>query len=136
MRKHGFLGVLRRCFSEVIDWGWMERRFTPQRVFATPRHLKHQMRVDPRTISDDLWAKLLWAGLNLRAEDCPLRGHHRTRRWAKKAGKQPPNPLVGEAISAWEAVRPAQPELVVPPKRVNASSSCSAAGPSASLKPT
>jgi len=76
-RKHGFLGVLRRCFSEMIDWGWMERRFNPQRVFATPRHLKQQFRVAPRPISDDLWAKLLWAGLNLRAEDCPVQGHHR-----------------------------------------------------------
>jgi hypothetical protein len=75
-RKHGFLGVLRRCFSEMIDWGWMERRFNPQRVFATPRHLKQQFRVAPRPISDDLWAKLLWAGLNLRAEDCPVQGNH------------------------------------------------------------
>ena len=188
VRKHGFLGVLRRCFSEVIDWGWMERRFNPQRVFATPRHLKHQLRIAPRTISDDIWAKLLWAGLNLRAEDCPLRGHHRTRRWAKNAHPQtslseefetyyplemiralailwlfaglrsdelsrlrvgcarmqtvvtgdgrdvnkpvclldipvhktgraftkPVDPLVGEAITAWEAVRPAQPDLFDP----------------------
>src|SRR5712691_3495091 len=55
----------------------MERRFNPQRVFATPRHLKQQFRIAPRPISDDLWAKLLWAGLNLRAEDCPVQGHHR-----------------------------------------------------------
>ncbi len=187
-RKHGFLGVLRRCFNEVIDWGWMERRFNPQRVFATPRSLKHQLRIAPRTISDDIWAKLLWAGLNLRAEDCPLRGHHRTRRWAKNANRRTPlqeefepyyplemiraiailwlfaglrsdelsrlrvsctrmqtvvtgdgrdvnkpvclldipvhktgraftkpvDPLVGEAITAWEAVRPAQPDLTDP----------------------
>jgi integrase len=103
-RKHGFLGVLRRCFSEAIDWGWMERRFNPQRVFATPRHLKHQIRVAPRTISDDLWAKLLWAGLNLRAEDCPLRGHHRTRRWAKKARK-PPLPEEFESYYPLEMIR-------------------------------
>lgn len=81
VRKHAFLGVLRRCFTEAQEWGWLERRFNPQRVFATPRSLTHQFRMAPRTIADDLWAKLLWAGLNLRAEDCPLRGHHRTRRW-------------------------------------------------------
>ncbi len=166
----------------------MERRFNPQRVFATPRHLKHQMRIAPRIIEDDVWAKLLWAGLNLRAEDCPLRGHHRTRRWANKTDRKiptpeefesfyplemlralaivwlfaglrsdeiarlrvgcarmqavvegashegdkpvclldipvhktgraftkPVDPLVGEAIAAWEAVRPAQPDLVDP----------------------
>ncbi len=104
-RKHGFLGVLRRYFSEVIDWGWIERRFNPQRVFATPRHLKHQIRVAPRTISDDLWAKLLWAGLNLRAEDCPLRGHHRTRRWAKKAERRSPLPEEFESYYPLEMIR-------------------------------
>ena len=46
----------------------MEQRFNPQRVFVTPRHLKRHIRVAPRTISDDLWAKMLWAGLNLRTE--------------------------------------------------------------------
>jgi len=187
VRKHGFLGVLRRCFSEVIDWGWMERRFNPQRVFATPRHLKHQFRIAPRPISDDLWAKLLWAGLNLRAEDCPVQGHHRhpqedeeteQQRNGQEAGSfyplemlralaivwlfaglrsdelsrlrvgcarqqtivtgeqpegskplclldipvhktgraftKPVDPLVGEAITAWEVVRPVQPDLVDP----------------------
>jgi hypothetical protein len=57
VRKHGFLGVLRRCFNEAVDWGWIERRFNPQRVFATPRDLKHQIRVAPRTISDDLCSR-------------------------------------------------------------------------------
>ena len=187
-RKHGFLGVLRRCFSEAIEWGWMERRFNPQRIFATPRHLKHQIRIAPRIIENDIWAKLLWAGLNLRAEDCPLLGHYRTRRWANKTNRKPPapeelepfyplemlralaivwlfaglrsdeisrlrvgcarmqtvvtgdantvdkpvclldipvhktgraftkpvDPLVGEAIAAWEVVRPAQPDLIDP----------------------
>ena len=186
-RKHGFLGVLRRCFSEMIDWGWMERRFNPQRVFATPRHLKQQFRVAPRPISDDLWAKLLWAGLNLRAEDCPVQGNHRRPHGEENTEQQgnmqdagsfyplemlralavvwlfaglrsdelsrlrvgcarqqtvvtgeppeeskplclldipvhktgraftkPVDPLVGEAIAAWEAVRPAQPDLVDP----------------------
>jgi len=186
VRKHGFLGVLRCAFNEAIDWGWIERRFNPQRVFATPRHLKHQFRIAPRPISDDLWAKLLWTGLNLRAEDFPIQGHHRHRPEDQEAeplqsgqeagsfyplemlralavvwlfaglrsdelsrlrvgcarqqtvvtGEQPEekpvclldipvhktgraftkpvDPLVGEAIAAWEAVRPAQPDLIDP----------------------
>ncbi len=185
-RKHGFLGVLRRCFNEAIDWGWIERRFNPQRVFATPRHLKNQFRIAPRPISDDLWAKLLWAGLNLRIEDCPVQGSHGRRReeeeleqqkngqeagsfypiemlralavvWlfaglrsdelsrlrvgcarqqtivtgeqseekpvclldipVHKTGRaftKPVDPLVGEAIAVWQAVRPAQPDLIDP----------------------
>src|SRR5260221_1219496 len=104
-RKHAFLGVLRRSFSEAQEWGWMERRFNPQRVFATPRSLKHQLRVAPRTISDDIWAKLLWAGLNLRAEDCPLRGHHRTRRWPKAVSEQPSFPEAFESYYPLEMIR-------------------------------
>ncbi len=57
-RKHGFLGVLRRCLTDAQEWGWMERRFNPQRVFATPRSLKHQLRVAPRTISDDICSNI------------------------------------------------------------------------------
>ncbi len=196
-RKHNFLGVLRRCFSDAQEWGWIERRFNPQRVFATPRSIRWQFRVAPRIIADDIWAKLLWSGLNLRAEDCPIRGQHRTRRQAEpemqvaasvpegepfypvemlralailwlfaglrsdelarlrvgcarmqtvvtgdaassvppteatettkpvcllaipvhKTGRaftKPVDPLVGEAITAWEAVRPVQPNLVDP----------------------
>jgi integrase len=104
-RKHAFLGVLRRSFSEAQEWGWMDRRFNPQRVFATPRNLKHQLRVAPRTISDDLWAKLLWAGLNLRVEDCPLRGHHRTRRWPKADSERPPLPEEFESYYPLEMIR-------------------------------
>jgi hypothetical protein len=171
--------------SEAQDWGWIERCFNPQRVFATPRHLKHQFRVAPRPISDDLWAKLLWAGLSLRTEDCPVQGHHRQHQGNEETEQQrngqepgsfyplemlralaivwlfaglrsdeqsrlrvgcsrqqtivtgeqaednkplclldiavhktgraftkPVDPLVGEAITAWEAVRPVQPDLV------------------------
>jgi integrase len=104
-RKHAFLGVLRRCLTDAQEWGWMERRFNPQRVFATPRSLKHQIRIAPRTISDDIWAKLLWAGLNLRAEDCPLRGHHRTHRWPKGDSERAPLPVEFESYYPLEMIR-------------------------------
>jgi integrase len=178
--------------SDAQEWGWIERRFNPQRVFATARSLKRQFRIAPRIIEDDLWAKLLWAGLNLRAQDCPVQGHHRGLKSAKSTVQQktqepgsfyplemiralaivwlfsglrsdelsrlrvgcarmhtvvtgeetanatgtdpdkpvclldipvhktgrafpkPVDPLVGEAIAAWEAVRPKQPGLVDP----------------------
>jgi len=39
----------------------MPRRFHPARVFAQPRSLYGLVNVQPRVISDDSWAKLLWA---------------------------------------------------------------------------
>jgi integrase len=115
----------------------------------------------PRVIADDLWAKLLWAGLNLTPEDVAARGIVaypvelvrataitwlfaaqrsdeivRLRvgcvRWQTDAADpaappvclldvpvhktgaaftKPVDPLVGRAIEAWEAVRPAQPPI-------------------------
>jgi hypothetical protein len=119
-RKHGFLGVLRRGFSDAQEWGWIEKRFNPQRVFATPRSLKHQIRVAPRIIEDDIWAKLLWAGLNLRAEDCPLRGHHRTRRWPESA-KRSFLPCV--SVQGFLVLMPVGPSAAIEPVRPSQASS-------------
>ena len=37
----------------------------PARALATPRSVRALIGPDPRVIADDVWAKLLWAGLNL-----------------------------------------------------------------------
>jgi integrase len=142
----------------------MPRRFDPSRALATPRAVKALIGPIPRVIADDLWAKLLWAGLNLtdadlatsrNARNCypveliralavtwlfgGLRSDEIVRlrvgcvRWqpradgadrvclldvpAHKTGApftKPVDPLVGQAIDAWEAVRPAQPPLLDP----------------------
>lgn len=72
--KDYHLSSMRRFFADMQDWEWIARRFTPARVFATPRSIKALIGPSPRTISDDLWAKLLWAGLNLTIEDLPAHG--------------------------------------------------------------
>ena len=43
----------------------------PARALATPRSVQALLGPNPRVIADDVWAKLLWAGLNLEPEDCP-----------------------------------------------------------------
>ncbi len=50
---------------------------TRHRALATPRSVAALIGTDPRVIADDVWAKLLWAGLNLHAADLPgrLRRH-------------------------------------------------------------
>jgi integrase len=173
--KNYLLGSLRRFFADLQEWEWIARRFDPFRVFATPRSIKALIGPAPRTIADDLWAKLLWAGLNLTLADLPGHGSapasHRDVSGATlrtgsyyplemvralslvwlfaglrsdeivrlrvgcarqeprlsspeaipywlldvpvhKTGTaltKPIDPLVGEAISAWERVRPPQP---------------------------
>jgi integrase len=158
----------RRYFSDLQEWGWIERRFDPRRAFALPRSIKARIGPAPRVIADEVWAKLMWAGLNLAAEDLPLHANRggtgtpwyplelvraitmmwlfaglrtdevmRLRvgaiRWQEDAdptgGPQrvclldvpvnktstaftkPVDPLVGDAIQAWEAVRPAHPKF-------------------------
>lgn len=75
-RKDHLLSSMRQGFSDSQEWGWIERRFNPFRVFGTPRTIKNLLGPKPRVIEDDVWAKLLWAGLNLKAEDFHIRGKH------------------------------------------------------------
>jgi hypothetical protein len=60
--------------ADLQEWEWIPRRFDPFRAFATPRSIKALIGPAPRTIADDLWAKLLWAGLNLTVADLPGHG--------------------------------------------------------------
>ena len=72
--KDFLLAAMRRFFGDLQEWGWIHRHFDPARSFATPRSIKALIGPSPRTIADDLWAKLLWAGLNLSATDLPGHG--------------------------------------------------------------
>jgi hypothetical protein len=50
---------------------WFPRRFDPSRALSVPRSVGALIGTDPRVIADDVWAKLLWAGLNIEAADLP-----------------------------------------------------------------
>jgi integrase len=67
--KGGYLCATRTFFRDCQEWEWIPRRFDPGRVFATPRSVKALIGPAPRTISDDIWARLMWAGMNLTFED-------------------------------------------------------------------
>lgn len=67
--KEAYLTVVRVFFRDLQEWGWIPRRFDPRRSFAAPRAVRALIGPDPRVITDDLWAKLLWAGLNLTPDD-------------------------------------------------------------------
>ncbi|MDV7265140.1 tyrosine-type recombinase/integrase [Rhodococcus oxybenzonivorans] len=165
--KRTYIRIVRTFFRDIQDWDWISRRFDPARPLETPRSIRALQGPDPRVIADDLWAKLLWAGLNLDPGDLPGgSGAHpgamvravtltwlfagqrsdeiaRLRlgciRWqhdqpavgddpqqtdssvclidipTHKTGTaftKPVDPLLGRAIEAWQALRPAQPPML------------------------
>jgi integrase len=168
--KAQMISAMRRFFLDAQDWEWLPRRFDPYRVLATPRSVAALLGPNPRVIADEIWAKLLWAGLNLTEEDLPpsnagffypielvravtltwlfsgQRSDEIARlrlgciRWqhdghpipgnadipaadavclldvpAHKTGtsfSKPVDPILGQAIDAWQAVRPDQPRLL------------------------
>ncbi|MEY9862952.1 integrase [Catenulispora sp. GAS73] len=168
--KAGRISALRRFFLDAQEWEWLPRRFDPYRTLATPRSIAALLGPNPRVIADEIWAKLLWAGLNLTEDDLPVNNSGffypielvravtltwlfsgqrsdeiaRLRlgciRWqhdghpiagdadvladdavclldvpAHKTGtsfSKPVDPLLGQAIDAWSAVRPDQPRLL------------------------
>src|SRR5207253_6783561 len=73
------------------EWEWLPRRFDPQRALATPRSIAAMLGPNPRVIADEVWAKLLWAGLSLTAADLP----------ATKAGPFYPIELVRAVTLTW-----------------------------------
>jgi integrase len=169
--KAHMLMASRVFFRDCQEWEWIPRRFDPVRALAVPRSVSAMIGTDPRVIADDVWAKLLWAGLNLEPGDLPgnsadtyypmpliravtltwlfsgLRSDEITRlrvgcvRWqhdgvpvsadardvlaedavclldvpVHKTGvafTKPVDPLLGQAVEAWQAARPAQSPTV------------------------
>jgi integrase len=90
--KAAHVWALRRFFSDLQEWEWIGRRFDPRRAFALPRSIRALIGPDPRVIADDVWAKLMWAGLNLTVEDLPVR---------RAAGPWYPLELVRAAALLW-----------------------------------
>lgn len=63
------LSAIRSFFDVIIENEWIRRPFSPAQVFALPAKLKRQLGPKPRDLSDEVWTKLLWAGLNLVRDD-------------------------------------------------------------------
>lgn len=63
--------VLRVFFRDCQEWEWIPRRFNPAHTFVIPKSILALLGPAPRVIESGVWAKLLWAGLNLTAEDLP-----------------------------------------------------------------
>lgn len=71
--KAAKLAAMATFFENLQEWDWVRRRFDPRRALAVPKSVRARIEFAPRAIADEVWAKLLWAGLNLRPEDVPAR---------------------------------------------------------------
>jgi len=67
--KASRLGMIRVFFDTLIASGLIRRRFATRIVFRLPEEVARQAAPKPRDLEDDVWAKLLWAGLNLETSD-------------------------------------------------------------------
>jgi len=73
--KAHHLSSVSAFFRDIQEWGWIRRRFDPRRSFMAPRSLRALIGPKPKVIDNDIWAKLLWAGLNLEESDLSRNGH-------------------------------------------------------------
>jgi hypothetical protein len=67
--KKMYFDVMRRFFQDCQEWEWIPASFSALRYFQTPKSILALIGPNPRIIADDIWAKLLWAGLNLVVDD-------------------------------------------------------------------
>jgi len=65
------LKCLRAFLRDCQEWGWIPVRLNPSRALQAPRSLRHLIGPDPRAVESDRWAKVLWAAMNLEADDLP-----------------------------------------------------------------
>lgn len=106
--KAGDITAVRTFLRDGQEWGWCERRFDPSLALRTPRRIKALLGPRPRTIADDVWAKLLWAGLNLEAGDL-LEGPGRGGPRPGVPARPGPRPCPGLAVCRPEERRDPAP---------------------------
>jgi integrase len=97
--KVQLLSAARRFLRDCQEWEWCGRHFDPVRVMATPRSLNALTGPNPRILADELWAKLLWAGLQLQETDLPKADSNVKR--IRRAGATYPIELVKALAVAW-----------------------------------
>ena|ERR1700723_1214380 len=72
--RAGRISILRVFFRDIQEWELIPRRFDPTRSMVTPKSILALVGPNPRAIADDVWGKLIWAGLNLTTDDLPKKG--------------------------------------------------------------
>lgn len=70
--KADFISVVRTFFRNCQEWEWVKLKLNPAHSLAIPQVIQTKIGPAPRVIADDIWAKIMWAGLNLTADDIPF----------------------------------------------------------------
>lgn len=99
--KNAALSAMRIFFRNCYEWGWMPLHFDARRCFSTPRSIRSLIGPNPRIIADDIWAKLLWAGLNLTADDLPVSKYRSGSKTLPKPTSWYPLEMVRAIMIAW-----------------------------------
>jgi hypothetical protein len=73
--KEKVLKAMRTFLYDCREWEWVQLQLNPHRAFSTPRSIRNLLTPNPRVIDKEFWAKILWAAINLEAEDLPLAGN-------------------------------------------------------------
>jgi integrase len=76
--KASRMSMIRVFFDTLIEGGLIRRRFATRTVFRLPQEIAKDAAPKPRDFHDDVWAKLLWAGLSFERSDLSptLRSHY------------------------------------------------------------
>src|SRR5258708_14553197 len=69
--KRRVLEALRTFIRDCQEWGWIPVTINAVRALRTPTSVRNLIGPNPRVVDPGLWAKLLWAAMNLQEEDLP-----------------------------------------------------------------
>lgn len=81
------LRCVRAFFSDLQEWEWIAPRFAPAQTLVPSRAILAKIGPAPRVIADDIWAKLIWAALNLTESD--LRNRSKRIGWPDQPPRYP-----------------------------------------------
>ena len=90
------LRCIRAFFSDLQEWEWIAPRFAPAQTLVPSRAILAKIGPSPRVIADDIWAKLIWAALNLTESD--LQARSKRKGWADQPLRHPPAMVRAVAI--------------------------------------
>ena len=66
------LGGIRTFFRDCQEWNWIPIRFNPLRAFRLSASIRNAIGPKPRVVKREIWAKILWAAMNLEEKDLPV----------------------------------------------------------------
>lgn len=81
------LRCVRAFFNDLQEWEWIAPQFAPAQTLVPSRAIRAKIGPAPRVIADDIWAKLIWAALNLTEND--LRDRSKREGWADQPLRYP-----------------------------------------------